>query len=397
MSIRISSLLCIAFCLLVSCNNKKQGALGFEEFKAKFKPLELPLSWSGQDKVSRKTVALDTSAVKQFLNINTVNTFPIGSITKENYTAFIVEAERNETESSVLAIFVDNNGQKQGELVVGESTLEVNDHFGSVESITWSGNTIQRKIGYSYGKVSEPLFYEDVTTTIGADGKLTSTPEKIIPKDGTPTLVAHPVEIITYRSQEAKEFEITGIFPLKDTAIFLIRKNNITSLLSLTNDKQIVRNKDFLALSQSEEAEAPSGIVYAKALRLKSKNGKQRTFNQVMIKRSPIEIGESYEYDHGIGKGYGKIKLTKPDELLLTFDSDISTGEPDLHVCRVSGKIALSYNVGYYQGKRVEKGDDDCKLIFLFFEKALTILQVSSNTTCGCGTNAGYGKTYQLK
>ena len=179
---RISFITVICLLILVSCGEKKSETSftpEFEKFLRQFPELTLPLTVSSEKELTYQQTAINKEEAVNYLGA-AGEVFPAGVMKGEGYTAVIYYTEYDPTEGAFVAALFDANGNKTSEITIGGSTHEVEDYFASIESTEWNGNTIKRKIEYHQGNGGEAQSqYAEVVTTIGADGMLTNSPERI--------------------------------------------------------------------------------------------------------------------------------------------------------------------------------------------------------------------------
>jgi hypothetical protein len=396
MNSKYSSVLFLILTLLAACSKKdNETRVVPDEIAASFKNLTLPLERNYDVPVDYVKTPLD-STVAKFFQIDADSVFPVGKIKLDSASAFINYVKWNEIEESVVVTFF-NNKEVTEQLIISGTTYEVPDHFAIVEEAKWNGSTITRSIEYHSGQDGVSS-HQEVITSVSPDGKLVSTPESIIPVGAN--ALPRPVEIITYFSQENSGLVITGIYPHEDVPVFLVSGREIIDnlhVLRMDTGKEtsfgvaLEGDENFKAIHMTDEAEKSTGVNYFQTITLVNKQDKKIAFSEVAIKRAPFTPALKYAYDSD-GGASGRIELTMVDPITATFSSDISSGEPDNHICQGTGAISIRYNVGYHEGNN---GEEACKLVFAFSDKKLQILQLSSNGVCGCGANASYDGEYQ--
>lgn len=370
----------------------------FKNFVDQFPVLQLPLTLSDKETVPVKETALPADAVRQYLGVEQPEAYAVGSITGAGYVALLFSVEYDPMESAIVAVLLDGEGNKKSAVTLYGSTDEVENNFALVEHSVWNGNTITRKIEYHYGNSGDdPSHYAEVVTTVSDDGSLKSTPEKIIPETSTeaqPKTAAFPVEFAAYRSEKLKDAELVAVYPFEDQPHFLIVRNNEARLLSIDNEQDveggvsIAYDSEVSALKLSAEREEDSGIIIFKKIDMITKSGEAVSFRPAVTKRSAA-IGKKYVHQKGNATGDLEITL-KGNE--LDFFVTTNTGDPDYHVCEVSGNMQFKGNLAYYQGEPFD--DQTCKLIFLFIENSVQVITASGNQACGCGANAFLNHTF---
>jgi hypothetical protein len=74
---------------------------------------------------------------------------------------------------------------------------------------------------------------------------------------------------------------------------------------------------------------------------------------------------------------------------LLAIDTNVGND-----ICELEGAIQVKGNVGYYKGKLYA---ENCRLVFLFTDKKVQVLQAGSNSECGCGVNASLNHQFMKR
>lgn len=202
---------------------------------------------------------------------------------------------------------------------------------------------------------------------------------------------AYAAEIFEYRSESLKNYQLYAIYLFQDAPQFIVVRNDEARLLTLDEDRkaeegQAVDDEEFTTAKFLEEAEA-EGITTFGQIELTTRADLDVVFNRSHTKRA-LTIGSIYSYTGE--NGSGELKLIASGD---AYDFSVNTNAGD-HICEVTGAIRIKGNIGYFQGQPY---DLTCKLIFLFTDKTVELLSVSSNSDCGCGANASLNHQFIIK
>lgn len=202
---------------------------------------------------------------------------------------------------------------------------------------------------------------------------------------------AYAAEIFEYRSESLKNYQLYAIYLFQDAPQFVIVRNDEARLLVLNEDREVeegqaLDDEEFIAAKFLEETET-EGITTFGQIELTTRADLNITFNHSQIKRA-LTIGGQYSDTSGDGSGYFAL-APHGDEYIIA----IGTNKGD-HVCELESRVRIKGNIAYFQGKL---SAENCKLIFFFTDRKVQVLQVSSNSDCGCGAKASLNHQFVMK
>jgi hypothetical protein len=92
----------------------------------------------------------------------------------------------------------------------------------------------------------------------------------------------------------------------------------------------------------------------------------------------------SFEYTNG-PLGYLQVYFNGKEDYY--FDLAYNVGPPNYHEGSIQGVIKIYGNIGVFNGTLNIEGEDYCKIVFVFTEEGVMIVQNTSGFSCGFGVN----------